>query len=75
MIVAIAGGNQPNLTWNPTEPAATITAYIVQVSKGDLPRESSGYQAIFAAGLTLFLMTLGFNIVGHILRKRFREAY
>lgn len=75
MIVAIAGGNQPNLTWNPTEPAATITAYIVQVSKGDLPRDSNGYQAIFAAGLTLFLMTLGFNIVGHILRKRFREAY
>jgi len=75
MIVAIAGGNQPNLTWNPINPAATITAFIVQVSKGDLPRESPGYQSIFAAGLTLFLMTLGFNIVGHILRKRFREAY
>jgi phosphate transport system permease protein len=75
MIVAIAGGNQPNLTWNPLNPAATITAFIVQVSKGDLPRESPGYQSIFAAGLTLFLMTLGFNIVGHILRKRFREAY
>jgi phosphate transport system permease protein len=75
MIVAIAAGMQPNLTWNPAEPAATITAYIVQVSNGDLPRESAGYRAIFAAGLTLFLMTLGFNIVGHILRKRFREAY
>jgi phosphate transport system permease protein len=75
MIVAIAGGNQPNLTWNPLNPAATITTFIVQVSKGDLPRESPGYQSIFAAGLTLFLMTLGFNIVGHILRKRFREAY
>jgi phosphate transport system permease protein len=75
MIVAIAGGNQANLTWNPIKPAATITAFIVQVSKGDLPRESPGYKAIFAAGLTLFLMTLGFNIVGHILRKRFREAY
>jgi phosphate transport system permease protein len=75
MIVAIAAGMQPNLTWNPAEPAATITAYIVQVSNGDLPRDSPGYRAIFAAGLTLFLMTLGFNIVGHILRKRFREAY
>jgi phosphate transport system permease protein len=75
MIVAIAGGMQPNLTWNPAEPAATITTYIVQVSNGDLPRESPGYRAIFAAGLTLFLMTLGFNILGHILRKRFREAY
>ncbi|MBS0260897.1 MAG: phosphate ABC transporter permease subunit PstC [Planctomycetes bacterium] len=75
MIVAIAAGMQPNLTWNPAEPASTITAYIVQVSKGELPREGPGYKAIFAAGLTLFVMTLGFNIVGHILRKRYREAY
>lgn len=75
MIVAIAAGMQPNFTWNPTEPAATITAYIVQVSLGDLPHGSIGYQSIFAAGLTLFSMTLLFNIGGHILRKKFREAY
>ncbi|MGQ0637264.1 MAG: phosphate ABC transporter permease subunit PstC [Planctomycetaceae bacterium] len=75
MIVAIAAGMQPNLTWKPTQSAATITAYIVQVGLGDLPHGSVGYQSIFAAGLVLFLMTLGFNIVGHILRKRFREAY
>lgn len=75
MIVAIAAGSQPNLTLNPAQPAATITAYIVQVSMGDLPRGGIGYQSIFAAGLTLFLMTLGFNILGHYLRKRFREAY
>src|SRR5579872_1416637 len=75
MIVAIAAGMQPNFTFNPAQPAATITAYIVQVSMGDLPHGSIGYQSIFAAGLTLFLMTLGFNILGHMLRKRFREAY
>ena len=75
MVVAIAAGMQPNLTWNPTEPAATITAYIVQVSLGDLPHGSTGYQTIFAAGLTLLLLTLAFNIVGHILRKRYREIY
>ncbi len=75
MIVAIAAGMQPDLTWNPTHPAATITAYIVQVSLGDLPHGSIGYHSIFAAGLVLFLMTLGFNILGHVLRKRFREAY
>ena len=51
MVVAVAAGMQPNLTWNPTEPAATITAYIVQVSLGDLPHGSIGYQTIFAAGL------------------------
>lgn len=75
MVVAIAAGMQPTLTLNPTEPAATITAYIVQVSLGDLPHGSIGYQTIFAAGLTLMLMTLSFNVAGHLLRKRFREAY
>ncbi len=75
MVVAIAAGMQPNLTWNPMEPAATITAYIVQVSLGDLPHGTIGYQTIFAAGLTLLLMTLVFNIAGFTLRKRFRQAY
>ncbi|MBP6367346.1 MAG: phosphate ABC transporter permease subunit PstC [Nitrosomonas sp.] len=75
MVVAIAAGMQPNLTWNPMEPAATITAYIVQVSLGDLPHGSIGYQTIFAAGLTLLLITLVFNIIGHLLRRRYREIY
>ena len=75
MILAVAAGMQPNLTFNPLEPAATITAYIVQVALGDLPHGSIGYQTIFAAGLTLMLFTLACNIGGHVLRKRFREAY
>jgi phosphate transport system permease protein len=75
MILAVAAGMQPNLTFNPLEPAATITAFIVQVALGDLPHGSVGYQTIFAAGLTLMLFTLVCNIAGHVLRKRFREAY
>ncbi|HWP34864.1 MAG TPA: phosphate ABC transporter permease subunit PstC [Thermodesulfobacteriota bacterium] len=75
MVVAIAAGMQPNLTWNPMEPAETITAFIVQVSLGDLPHGSIGYRSIFAAGLTLLAMTLVFNIAGHLLRRRFREVY
>lgn len=75
MVVAIAAGQQPNLTLNPMEGAATITAYIVQVSLGDLPHGTLAYQSIFAAGLTLMVMTLVFNIAGHLLRKRFREIY
>jgi len=75
MIVAIAAGQQPNLTWNPAEPAATITAYIVQVALGDLPHGSLEYQSIFAAGLVLMLMTLFFNIIGHVMRRRYREVY
>jgi phosphate transport system permease protein len=75
MVVAIAAGQQPNLTLNPMEGAATITAYIVQVSLGDLPHGSIAYQSIFAAGLTLMAMTLVFNIAGYLLRKRYREIY
>ncbi len=75
MIVAIAAGGQPNLTLNPAEGAETITAFIVRVSQGDLPHGSIGYQSVFAAGASLFVMTLIFNILGYALRKRFREAY
>ena len=75
MVVAIAAGMQPNLTFNPAEPAATITAFIVQVSLGDLPHGSIGYQSIFAAGLVLMLFTLVLNVFGFFLTRRFREAY
>jgi phosphate transport system permease protein len=75
MVVALAAGQQPNLTFNPMESAATISAYIVQVAMGDLPHGSIGYQSIFAAGLVLMLMTLVFNVLGHLIRRRFRENY
>jgi len=75
MVVAIAAGMQPTLTFNPTQPAATITAFIVQVSLGDLPHGSTGYQSIFAAGFVLMLITLVFNIAGFMLTRKFREAY
>ena len=75
MVVAIAAGMQPNLTLDPTQPAATITAYIVQVSLGDVPHGSIGYQSIYVAGLTLLCLTLTFNVIGFFLRKKFRETY
>jgi phosphate transport system permease protein len=75
MILAIAAGMQPNLTWDPREPAATITAFIVQVALGDLPHGSTGYLTIFAAGLTLMLFTLVFNIIGFWLQRTYRERY
>ncbi len=75
MVVAIAAGLQPNLTLDPREPAATITAYIVQVALGDLPHGSIQYQTIFAAGLALVALTLIFNMAAHLLRRRYRERY
>ncbi|AKG24836.1 phosphate ABC transporter permease [Calothrix sp. 336/3] len=75
MIVAIAAGGQPNLTLNPMDPGQTMTAYIVEVSKGDVAYGTLDYETIFAVGLTLLIMTLIFNIIGHWLTKRYRETY
>jgi len=75
MVVAIAAGMMPNLTVNPIEPIQTLTAYIVGVSLGDVPHGTLEYKTIFAAGITLFLMTLFLNILGYWFRRRFREVY
>jgi phosphate transport system permease protein len=75
MVVAIAAGMMPNLTLNPIEPIQTLTAYIVGVSLGDVPHGTLEYKTIFAAGITLFLMTLFLNILGFWFRRRIREVY
>jgi phosphate transport system permease protein len=74
LVVAIAAGQQPNFGFDPTEGGATLTSYIVQVALGDLPPGSLAFQSLFACGLLLFLMTLGFNLAGHALRRRYRES-
>ncbi len=75
MIVAIAAGQQPRLTMSPFVPIETITAYIVQVSLGDVPHGSIEYKTIFAAGLTLFLFTFLLNNVSFWINRKFRQQY
>ena len=75
MIVAIAAGQQPRLTLDPTVPIMTMTAYIVQVSLGDTPGGTIEYRTIFAVGMTLFVMTFALNMASDWLRRRFREEY
>ena len=75
MIVAIAAGQQPRLTLNPLVPVETITAYIVQVSVGDVQHDSLEYRTIFAAGITLFVFTFILNNISFWIRKKFREEY
>lgn len=75
MIVAIAAGQQPRLTLDPTVPVETITAYIVQVSLGDVQHGSLEYRTIFAAGITLFVFTFLLNTISYRIRKRFQEKY
>jgi len=75
MVVAIAAGQQPHWTLDPTEPAATMTAFMVQVALGDLPHGSLGYQTVFVVGLTLLLMTLAFNFLALQFRSRIRKSF
>ncbi|MBN1462917.1 MAG: phosphate ABC transporter permease subunit PstC [Paludibacteraceae bacterium] len=75
MIVAIAAGQQPRLTANPLVPVETISAYIVQVSLGDVPHNSLEYRTIFAAGITLFAFTFLLNNVSFWLRKKYQRKY
>ncbi len=75
MIVAIAAGQNPNFSFNPTELMATMTSYIVQVSLGDTPAGSLAYQTIFAVGATLFVMTFIMNAFSQWFVRKFREVY
>ncbi|MEH6764007.1 MAG: phosphate ABC transporter permease subunit PstC [Aequorivita antarctica] len=75
MIVAIAAGQQPRLTLDPTVPVETITAYIVQVSLGDVQHGSLEYRTIFAAGITLFVFTFLLNTISYKIRKKYQKKY
>jgi phosphate transport system permease protein len=75
MIVAVAAGNLPSVTWNPFEQVQTMTAYIVQAVQGEAPRGSLTYESIFAVGALLFLMTLLINLAAARFVRRFREEY
>lgn len=75
MVVAIAAGQQPTLTLDPREAVETITAYIVQVSLGDVEHGSMEYKTIFAAGITLFLFTFLLNNVSFWIKKKYQEKY
>jgi phosphate transport system permease protein len=75
MAVTLAAGATPKLTANPLESIQTMTAYIVQVSLGDTPAGSIGYQTIFAVGILLFAITLGMNWLANRVLRRFWEVY
>jgi len=75
MIVAIAAGMQPNLTANPLVPIQTITTYIVQISMGDVPHASLEYRTIFAAGISLFVLTFALNNISFWFKKRYQQRY
>jgi len=75
MIVLVAMGQQPNLSFDPREAAEAMTAFIAATGAGDVPTGSTEYKTIFAVGATLFLMTLVMNVFAIRLVRKYREAY
>jgi phosphate transport system permease protein len=75
MVVALAAGASPNFTFNPFQPAETMTGHIARISSGDLSYNTIDYNSIFAIGLMLFFMTLILNILSRFIVRRFREVY
>jgi phosphate transport system permease protein len=75
MIVTLAAGNLPNMSFNPLEGVQTLTAYIVAVSTGDTRHGSLEYNSIYAVGITLFAITLVMNLIAGYVARRFREEY
>ncbi|MFY9263808.1 MAG: phosphate ABC transporter permease subunit PstC [Solirubrobacterales bacterium] len=75
MVVLLASGAQPNLTWNVTEPIQTMAAFIAATGKGDIPTGTIDYKTIFAVGALLFVMTFTLNMFSNAMVHRFREEY
>ncbi len=75
MIVAIAAGQQPRLSFNPLQGVETMTAYIVQISLGDTPHGTLEYKTIFAVGGALFVITLLLNLFSLYMRSRFKRRF
>ncbi|MDR9432377.1 MAG: phosphate ABC transporter permease subunit PstC [Spiribacter sp.] len=75
MIVVMAAGVRPNLTWNPLEDMTTVTVNIVMSLTGDQAFDSPMTLSAFALGLVLFIVTLMLNLVSTYLVRRFKQKY
>jgi phosphate transport system permease protein len=75
MVVVLAAGNTPNLTFDPLESIQAMTAYIATTATGEIAQGTVEYDTIFAVGTVLFVLTLVMNILSIRLVRRFREVY
>ena len=75
MIVVLAAGSTPQLTFNPVEAIQAMTSYIATTATGDISTGSVDYKSVFAVGTVLFVMTLIMNVISIRLVRRYREVY
>ena len=75
MIVVMGAGAAAKLDMNPFEAMTTITVKIVSQLTGDTEFASPETLVAFALGLSLFVITLGLNIIALYVVRRYREQY
>lgn len=75
MAVAIAAGQQPNLTLNPLRQVQTMTGFIVNLMSGEVSAGSMAEKSLYAVALLLFITTFMMNVISQIVLRRYREVY
>lgn len=75
MIVVLGAGAAARLSLNPFEAMTTVTVKIVSQLTGDTEFGSPETLVAFALGLTLFVITLGLNVMALFIVRRYREQY
>lgn len=75
MVVALAAGATPTMTWDPRNEVQTMTGFIVQMIGGDVPHGTPEYYSLYAVAAVLFVITLLLTLIGNYVRKRYRESY
>ncbi len=75
MIVTIAAGLEPRLSFNPLEGMQTMTSFIAAAGAGDLATGTIEYKSIFAVALLLFIITFAMNMISIRLVRRYRQVY
>jgi phosphate transport system permease protein len=75
MIVLVAVGQQPTLSFDPREAMETMTAFIASTAQGDIATGSIAYKTIFAVGTTLFVITFVMNMISIRFVRKYRQVY
>jgi phosphate transport system permease protein len=73
--VTLACGAKPQLTFDPREGLATMTAFIVSKAQGDVPHGSPDFNSLYAVAAVLFFMTLLLNYFAQWVLRRYRQVY
>lgn len=75
VVILVASGNNPNLTFDLTVAHQNMAAFIANTARADISAGGVAYATIFAVGMTLFAMTFLLNLVAIRFVRRYRQVY